>query len=238
MKRIFLTYCLCTMVLLGFSQTPDSTHTVYLFPGMGLDERLFQNLPLPYQVKHVAWIPLEKKENLAHYALRLAQQIDTSQSYSLVGVSMGGMCVSEISKVYRPRHAIIISSASTSKEIPVLLKALRVLPVHKLLRDGRYVTAGYATRWLFGIRKRADARLFKSMLQSMPENYYARAVESIVKWQSKTPGPDLVHLHGDHDFILPYDRTENACRIGKGTHLMVLTQPHMVHQLLLDLLAR
>ncbi|AKQ45766.1 hypothetical protein TH63_09075 [Rufibacter radiotolerans] len=240
MIKALLTGFFCLKVLLGFCQDPVvlAGHTVYLFPGMGLDERLFQHLTLPYQVKYITWIPIEKKEDLAHYALRLAQQMDTTRSYSLVGVSMVGMCVSEIAKVYRPRHAILISSAASSKEIPVLMKALRILPLHKLVKNEGYVTLGYATRWLFGIRKQEDARLFKSMLQTMPPNYYPRAVDSIVKWKSKTPGPHLLHLHGDADFILPFDRIENVYRIEKGTHLMVLTQPEKINQLLLDLLAR
>jgi len=209
----------------------------YRLPVLGLDGRLFQHLSLPYRVKTIDWLPLEKKEALPHYALRLACQIDTSTAYALVGVSFGGMCASEIAKVYRPRNTVLISSASGRQEIPFRIKQLRVLPLHRLFGDAGCRWYATAARRSFGIRTPEEARLFDAMLQTMPPKYFPRAIDCILTWKSVSHASPLVHLHGDADRILPFSKSPGAVRIPQGNHLMVLTQHDELQAALLQVLS-
>jgi pimeloyl-ACP methyl ester carboxylesterase len=221
----------------GQSVWATDTLTVYLLPGLGLDGRLFQNLSLPYRVKTINWLPVEKKETLPHYALRLAGQIDTTTDYALVGVSFGGMCASEIAKVYHPRRTVLISSASSRQEIPFRIKQLKVLPLHRLFGDAGCRWYANTARRSFGIRTPEEAQLFDAMLQTMPPKYFPRAVDCILTWKSASAPPPLVHLHGDADRILPFSKSRGAVRIAQGTHLMVLTQPDKLQAALLQALS-
>lgn len=236
---LFLVFLLHTMAGMGqnINAHKDSL-TVYLFPGLGLDERVFDNLHLPYKVKHIEWRELKKKETLPQYALRLAQQIDTTQAYSLIGMSFGGMIVSEIVKQYQPKHAILISSAKSSEELPRRVKFLRFLPFHRLLQDKGSIKAAYALRKVFGVRGEEQSKLFKDMLHAMPDHYFPRAIDAIVKWDSKEVPASVAHLHGDADLILPFSEIKAPYRIEDGTHFMVYTQTQKLNDLLLKLLAQ
>ncbi|HEX8658471.1 MAG TPA: alpha/beta hydrolase [Hymenobacter sp.] len=221
----------------GQSVGAADTLTVYLFPGLGLDDRIFQHLSLPYRLKAIKWLSVEKKETLPHYALRLAGQLDTTTAYALVGVSFGGMCASEIAKVYHPQHTVLISSASCRQEIPLRIKQLKLLPLHRLLGDAGCRWYAHAARRSFGIRTPEEARLFDAMLQTMPAKYFPRAIDCILSWKSASAPPSLVHLHGDADMILPFTQSPKTRRIALGTHLMVLTQPDELQAALLEALS-
>ena len=52
------------------------------------------------------------------YAKQLVQQIDTTEDVILIGVSFGGMVISEINKLINSKKSIIISSAQNKYEIP------------------------------------------------------------------------------------------------------------------------
>ena len=169
----------------GQSVGAIDTLTVYLFPGSGLDGRLFQQLSLPYRVKTINWLPVEKKETLPHYALRLASQMDTTTAYALVDVSFGGMCASEIAKVYHPQHTVLISSAACSQEIPLLIKQLKVLPLHRLFGDAGCRWYANIARRSFGIRTPEEARHFDAMLQTMSSKYFPRAIDCILNLEKR-----------------------------------------------------
>ncbi len=86
---------------------------VYLFPGTGSDARLFSKLELPdgYQARHVEYPIPQKGETMEGYAMLLAQQIDTTQPFVLVGVSIGGMLCTELAEQLSPLKTIVVSSS-------------------------------------------------------------------------------------------------------------------------------
>ena len=65
---------------------------VYFFPGQGSDERLFEkiNLNASFQVVHVNYPIPKKGATMTEYAREISQQIDTTQKYIFIGVSLGG----------------------------------------------------------------------------------------------------------------------------------------------------
>ena len=101
----------------------------YFISGIGADYRLFTHIRLPegFETCYVHWIPPEKDETLPVYARRLAEQIDTSEPFVLIGFSLGGIMAVEIASwpsldaLSAPAVAADVSSASlqsSSSSIP------------------------------------------------------------------------------------------------------------------------
>ena len=60
------------------------------------------------QYKVIEFIPHKRGESLVEYAGRMADQIDPSKPFVLIGTSMGGMISMEINRLYlRARHSYI-----------------------------------------------------------------------------------------------------------------------------------
>src|SRR5215203_5816329 len=110
---------------------------VYFISGLGADRRAFERLTLSdkYQIHHLDWIKPIKGESLNDYAKRLAAPIDTSQPFSVVGLSMGGMIASTMTTFLHPYKTVLISSIGCNKEFPPLLRLARRLPLHKFIPE-------------------------------------------------------------------------------------------------------
>src|SRR3989442_4959241 len=92
---------------------------VYLIPGMGANFKMFDQLKaLDYDCIVLNWIAPRPAESMADYAERLADQIDTTTPFSLIGVSFGGMIAVELAHIIKPQKVILISSAKGQTEIP------------------------------------------------------------------------------------------------------------------------
>src|SRR5688572_21332879 len=98
--------------------------TVYCLPGLGADHRLFSRLHLPegINIKCIDWIKNLPDETVADYAKRLAKEINTSEPFSLIGVSFGGVVSLEIARQLSPQHVIIISSFMHHNELPAIYR--------------------------------------------------------------------------------------------------------------------
>ena len=106
---------------------------IYLISGLGADERVFQNLDFGrLKPTFIKWIEPIKNETNEEYALRLSEQFDTNKPI-ILGVSFGGMIAIEIAKQIDYQQVILISSAKTKAEIPIIYRILGRLKLHKLV---------------------------------------------------------------------------------------------------------
>ena len=106
---------ICLIILVIFlAPTPiikaTDTIKVYLFPGQGADYRQYKHLILPSQFDtvHIHYPVPEKGMNMKEYASTLIHQIDTSEKFILMGVSLGGMICSELSDILNPEQTILL----------------------------------------------------------------------------------------------------------------------------------
>ncbi|MCP9751582.1 alpha/beta hydrolase, partial [Ferruginibacter sp. HRS2-29] len=84
--------------------------TIYLFSGLGADERVFKYLKFPgHHIVHIKWITALRNEPLAAYAKRLLEQVSTEHPI-LIGLSFGGIMAIEVSKLIPTEKVIIIAS--------------------------------------------------------------------------------------------------------------------------------
>lgn len=196
---------------------------VYCIPGLGINEEIFSNLSLKNcSIHYIKWITPLKNETLPNYAARLAEQIDTSQPFALIGMSFGGMCAVEIAKKLKCVKTILVSSSKTAGEIPINIRMWGNLPLYKNFNDTFYKNAAINIKSLFGVKSKEQGERFERMLNSAPENYFAGAINCIVTWQNKEIPENLIHIHGTADLVLPYSKIENCnYTIKDGTHFMI-----------------
>jgi len=211
---------------------PDKIN-IYCIPGLGINTLLFKNLDLPaFNIIPVNWESPRVKETLPHYAMRLAEQIDTSKPFVLLGVSFGGMCAMEIAKQIGPVKTILLSSSKVHTELPDLLKILSLLPAHHVLSDSLYLNYTWLIKRRLGVTKAMESE-FRSMLTLPPENYFARAIDMIIHWKNETIPANVIHIHGNADKVIPYQKKITYTHtIEKGSHLMVVDRAEEINRIL------
>lgn len=214
--------------------------TVYFISGQAADETLFENLVLPshINVQYIHWIKPLKNESLINYCKRLSQQIDASNDFVLVGVSLGGIVSIELNKIIQPKQTIIISSIATKKELRPLLKIVRLLKIHKIVPGGFYKWYSPILNWYFGTETEREKELLRRYTSSATKNYMKWAVNEILNWQNETRPENLFHIHGAKDRIFPYRCSHANVLIKDGTHLMVHNRADEISRILAERLNR
>lgn len=210
---------------------------VYFISGLGADQRLFQYLTLKNIRPHfIHWITPERNESWESYATRLLPQIKTPNPV-IVGMSMGGMMAVEINKLIPVKQTILISSAKTKHEIPPYFRLLRVLKGHewlpfRLLKKLGLIFGG----WLFGTTCKADQRLLKEITLDVDETFFRWAWQRVASWKNEFIPQPIMHLHGNHDHMLPIMFVKPDITIQGGTHLMVVNKADEISAILDKLL--
>ena len=92
------------------------TNEIYIFSGLGADERVFQKLDFSdFKTTFVKWIIPQDKETIENYSTRLLAQI-TTKNPTLIGLSFGGIIAVEVAKQIDTEKVILIASAKTKIE--------------------------------------------------------------------------------------------------------------------------
>lgn len=208
-------------------------HTIYLIPGLGADHRLFKGIRIEgYRMQILEKELPDKGSSMGSYARKLAQQIDTTQPFSIIGVSIGGMLAVEMSKFLQPQKLIIIASAKTKNELPAHFRLLRKMPLHLVVHGSIIKRIGNLSRPIFGPAEKEDNAIFSAMLNEQHPLFMQRAIDCIIQWENTTYRSDIIHIHGDADRTLPYKKIKKAVRIEGGSHLMTLTKAKELNELL------
>ncbi len=233
MKKTLFFIVFLFMAKLGFAQK-----TVYFFPGQGSDHRVFDKIILDSNYKKVCLsypIP-EKGMTMRDYAFVIARDIDTSKPYCFIGLSMGGMLISELVSVYRPEKAIIISSAKCRDELPGRYRFQKYVPLNKLVPKGLVKAGALVLQPLVEPDRNSDKETFKSMLHAKDALYLKRTVNLIINWEKQAIDTNIVHIHGSNDHTLPLRFVEPDEVIEHGSHMMALTRGAELNVKILELL--
>ncbi|WP_221394889.1 hypothetical protein [Dyadobacter sp. NIV53] len=94
---------------------------IYIFSGLGADERVFQRLDFSESSAiFIKWIIPLNNETIEHYATRLLDQIHTTQPV-LIGLSFGGIMAVEVAKQIDTEKIILIASAKIKKKFHFII---------------------------------------------------------------------------------------------------------------------
>jgi pimeloyl-ACP methyl ester carboxylesterase len=206
--------------------------TVYFISGLGADKRSFSFLDLSFcNPVFIDWIEPLPNESLPAYALRLRKQI-TGEHPVIVGVSFGGMLVTEMAKADATIRAIIISSNKSDREFPAFYRAGKYLPLYKWVSPVILKKTALLRSYFFGPKGEKQKEVFRKILNESNTRFTKWAIHSILHWKNKDIPANLIHIHGTADQLLPFRKVTADYIIEKGTHLMIMNEHKEISALL------
>ena len=210
---------------------------VYIFSGLGTDERVFQFIDFSgFTVSYINWISPLKGETIQSYARRITKQIHHDLPI-LIGVSFGGIMAVEVAKLIPTEKIILISSAKTKYELPLYYQIAGALGLHKLLPTRLLKHHNHFADWLFGIKSRRDKDLLAAILHDTDKDFLQWAIDAAATWNNKHLHTNLIHLHGTADRILPYLFIKSAIPVAFGGHFMTVTKAGLLTNMLRNALS-
>ena len=211
---------------------------VYFIAGLGANKRAFEFLDLSWcEPVFIDWLPPLPNETLANYALRLRRNIP-EQSPIIVGVSFGGMLATEIAKADPGVKAVIISSNKTSAEFPAYLRMWRYLPVYKWVSPNLVNRMRKLFRRSIGPQGKLQRETFYKIMEETDLAFTRWAVDAILHWKSTIIPPNVVHIHGSGDRLLPMRFVKPHHVIKNGRHIMIMDNADELSVLLKDILLK
>lgn len=206
---------------------------VYFISGLGADKRAFYKTRLPdgFEAVYLDWIPPQKNEPFSSYAKRFAKFIEPGEDFILIGLSFGGMLASELSKIISPKTLIIISSLASYHELPWYFKLAGKLRIQKVLPPSIYRHATLLNRFMGPGNREMKAIVYSYVKNTDPE-FIKWSLNVIVNWAHTEKLPNLVHIHGSKDHLLPCKFVKADYVVEKGGHLMVMNKAEEVNQIL------
>lgn len=232
MKTVLLSL-FCTLLFSVFGQ--DLQPNIYFIHGQGSDKRLFDSLEIDsrYQKNYILYTTPPKKASIESFARELAQQIDTTRPFVLVGVSLGGMLCAEMGEFLKPQKIILISSAKNRKELPFRYRFQRVIPLYYLVPGFIVKASAKILQPIVEPDRKHNKETFKSMLSAKNSVYMRRTVRMIMQWKRTSNTAQLVHMHGTNDHTLPIRKIKQVDhRVEDGSHMMTLTRAHEISELI------
>lgn len=212
------------------------TKELYIFSGLGADERVFQRLDFSgFSTTFIKWIVPQEKETIEHYVNRLIEQITTTKP-TLIGLSFGGLIAVEVAKIIETEKVILIASTKTRNEVPLYYRFAGQLGLHKLLPTGLLKDSNFITDWFFGTSSTFDKKLLKQILIDTDPIFLKWAIDKVVRWTNQTPTKNIFQIHGTSDRIFPISFVKSKVKIKNGGHLMILNKADELNKIIRQLL--
>jgi pimeloyl-ACP methyl ester carboxylesterase len=212
---------------------PDAP--LILFPGMGVDHRLFvahqsafPNLIVP------KWLTPFPAETLSDYAARFARELDPKCPCFVGGASFGGLVAIEAARHLQAKGCFLIGSVRSPDEFPSWVRACRyaraILPwvpfkaathMAALLSKLPHLVTGAPLHSLFHQIADTDPQLIRW------------SCGALLTWKAPSPsGCPIFQIHGKNDFILPVRHTKPDLIVPEAGHILSLTHPEQVNRFL------
>ncbi len=210
---------------------------IYCIPGLGCNQEIFHPLwqQLPQYKSAVQYLefvdPISTQESVAAYTKRLATTIpapEADQITLIVGLSLGGMIATELSKLIPYQKLILISTIKHQDERPRLFRLCTRVPVQGLLPS--WVTRRVfpkLTTW-FGSRMATSNVLFGKMVSQMSPTHLVWGRNAAISWFNDQNPARCVHIHGTRDHIFNNKTMQVTHTIVGGTHGMIVDKSEEV----------
>jgi pimeloyl-ACP methyl ester carboxylesterase len=216
---------------------------IFIFPGLGADHRIFHKMNFhSFEPVYIHWLEPLPKETIEAYALRISTQI-TEPNPIVMGISFGGIMAIEVSKFLPFQKLILLASAKTKHEIPLLYRFLGKLKVPLFFPMNWLKKSNRLSYIVFGVTQKEDQQILDAIYHDTSPNYLRWALHVICTWQNESvnwsnfPSPEnFIHIHGTNDRILYYFNIKNAIPIPNGGHLLPLTETQKLEEIIIPFL--
>lgn len=214
----------------------EQVKNIYCISGLGADSSIFQKVAINNSVlHHVHWTHLDKDDTVADYARKLSEQIPDNSD--LIGLSFGGMLAVEIAKIKPLKKVVIISSAKTRGEIPNFSNILTWFITHRLIPHFLFTNANKYVFEYFGANTEDEKQLLRHIFNNSDGQFMSRAMRIVTLWNNEVIPPNVVHIHGTSDRIIPPDFIVPDYWIQGGSHIMIYNRAAELNKILNGIIA-
>lgn len=209
---------------------------LYVVSGLGADFKVLEKITFPQnlEVVFLDWIMPEKNEDFHHYVKRMADRIDDSEPFSLLGYSFGGIIVQEIDKIKAAEKVVIMGSIKSHKEKSRLIKLGEVTKIPRFLPQQLF-NINSATVYSFarGIVDPKNPKLLEYF--TVRDTYYLKwSIEKVSAWKFEE-NPKVIQILGSKDIVFPLKYSKPDYVVQNGTHLFPATKPKEVSKILSEI---
>lgn len=203
---------------------------VYFISGMCYSCTVFDDIQLPkgYNKIYLEWTVPSFGESLVDYSHKMAEKIDTTSPFILVGYSFGGVIVQEMSFFLSPEKVILISSFKQEQEIPMLFRAAKRMNLADKIPLRVYASTDFITEVFNRFVYHMSTSELVDIMTFIDPYYIKWSVEQIVNWSPRSRCKSLYHIHGTEDQIFPCELVTNAFPVTGGDHLMILKKAGII----------
>ncbi len=205
---------------------------IYGIGGLGVDERVFAELQLDFELIPLRWIEHEPGETIESYARRFLNQIDRGAPFSIIGISFGGMMAIELSKISDPTQIVLISSATGKSDIPLLFRVFGKLGLLSLIPTFMLKPPAFIANFFFGVSETRYKKCLKEILADTNTAFLRWATQEISRWDNSHRPGNMTRIHGSSDRILRCSNEERTITILEAGHFMVMNRAKEVSAIL------
>lgn len=210
---------------------------LYVISGLGADQKVLERLEYPknIQMHFLDWMMPEHQEDFSHYVTRMADRIDDSKPFSLMGYSFGGFLVQEISKLKKTEKIVLLASIRSDKEKSNLMKIGALTGIPKIIPSRLY---GDKPSMMYAFFRRLIDPNNPKIMQyfTVRDPYYLKwSIEKIAAWKFEEI-PGVIQIMGNKDIVFPIKNSHPDYVIDGGTHLFPVTKPKQVSDILKNVL--
>ena len=207
--------------------------TIFLFPGLGADSRLFAHTYIPGAITKVMEMraPL-RHETLKDYCKSMLRDIPPDEKLVFIGVSFGGILAQEISKLRPVERIILVSSVSSRRQFPRAFVLLRIFPIFKIL-PGKWLKRLIV--WIgrtFTHKSETEEKLFETMVRDADTGLIRWGIHQTIHWKKSSPLPGVIHIHGSRDPLFPCEKIKPDYVIEGGEHFIIFQRAEEINKLL------
>ncbi len=206
---------------------------LYIISGLGADFSVLKKLSFPagLQIVFLDWLMPNPGESFQSYVQKMADRIDDSQPFYLLGYSFGGIMVQEIDQLKPAEKVVILGSIKSDKEKSRLIKwgeftnLPKYLPV-KMFNTNSAIMYGLL-RKIFNPRNPHLMTYF-----TVRDSYYLKwSIEKIAAWKFKDNGK-TIQILADNDVVFPIKYSHPQYVVKGASHLFPLTKHKEVSEIL------
>jgi hypothetical protein len=206
---------------------------IYVVSGLGADFKVLERLEFPENCEliFIDWLIPEKNEPFHSYVQRMAEKVDDSEPFCLLGYSFGGIMVQEINKLKPAQKVVIMGSIKSDKEKSKFIRTGEITKIPRILPVGMFndkaANVYSVVRKLFDPKNPKILEYFR-----VRDPYYLKwSVEKVSEWTFEET-PEVIQILGDKDIVFPIKYSKPDYVIKGGTHLFPATKHKEVSKIL------
>lgn len=200
--------------------------TLYFIPGLAATSFIYHKIGLDdYKCHFFEWEDPQPGDTMTTYAKRLADQVDQTEPFALIGTSLGGMMAVEMNKYCKPEKTFLVSSIEQDTELPWYLRMFRWFQIYWLIPFFlmRWIVNMY--RPISGKHKGVELKLVRAMLDESTGKFFRWAIHQVLHWRQREKLDNLYRIHGTNDHMFPLKHTQPVdYKVEGGDHFMVIVR--------------